>query len=224
MRGLVWIGLVAGCAAPGSELDEPQDAIDSGEPGKEDSTCSLARCGAPDAPNILFPGNPVCSGGGCERHLASAELYIPPRGGRPWGDTFALGTDAPVTLAGFSSGRIALLRRLGLVGDGEHAVLLDPSWPDGERDFLGRGPERGEDIVRAWLAADPARTFTLVYSTRSVGWEGYAALVVDGDVGAQVRVCTVDAPHLRVPRVEGIEQALVDPVGWLEAGACRAPE
>ena len=197
--------------------DEPQDATEGG--GKSDAAaCALETCGDPLAPHILFPGNPVC-GDGCERHLAGDGLYIPLTGGKPWGDTFELGTSSPVTLSGYSSGRIALLRRLGLIGDGEHAVMLDPSWPDGARDFLGTGPVLGEDIVHEWLLADPARTFTLIYSTRSTGWSNYAALL-ESDVGAQVKVCSVTEPHLRVPRVSGIHDALVDPVGW-DNGRCR---
>ena len=112
-----------------------------------------------------------------------------------------------------------MLRRLALIGDGAHAVLLDPSYPDGLRDFTGRGPERGEDIVKAWLVADPVRTFLLVYSTRSIGWSGYAALQTS-EVAAQVKVCAVDAPHLQVPAVPHVHDALVDPDGW-DNGRCR---
>jgi len=212
-------GLV-GCAEATGDLDEPQDA--EPEAGKLDlagATCARLRCGDPAAPNILFPGNPACSGGGCERALAGADLYIPPRNGLPWQDTYALGTRSPDTLSGYSSGRIALLRRLALVGDGAHAVMLDPSWPDGLRDFAGRGPERGEDLVRAWLEADPARTFLLIYSTRSIGWSGYAALA-DSDVGARVKVCAVDKPHLLVPTVPHVHDALVDPDAW-DNGTCH---
>jgi hypothetical protein len=216
----LFAGMVAGCAeAPGVDLDEPQDAEPSGKADGSMQSCGRVRCGNPEAVNLLFPGNPACGGGGCERGLAGDDLYIPPRNGQPWGDTYLLGTEAPETLAGYSSGRIALLRRLALVGDGEHAVLLDPSWPDGLRDFLGRGPERGEDIVAAWLEADPARTFLLIYSRRSTGWSGYAALQSTA-VGARVRVCAVDPPHLRVPTVARLHDALVDPVTW-DNGTCR---
>ncbi|MCW5808846.1 MAG: hypothetical protein KIT31_41225 [Deltaproteobacteria bacterium] len=211
---------VASCATTDDDLDEPQDALpgdDAGD-GKADGACSLRTCGDPKAAAVLYPGNPAC-GGGCERNLAAGDLYIPPRNGRPWGDTYRLAPEASV-LSGYSSGRIALLRRLALVGDGEHAILLDPSWPDGKRDFAGRGPERGEDIVRTWLLADPARTFTLIYSTRSIGWSNYAALVDDADVGAQVVACAVDVPHLNVPRVPDLHDALVDPASW-DNGRCR---
>lgn len=212
------VGL-AGCAAAGG-LDEPQDA--DPETGRiVTQTCETVRCGDPGAPNILFPGNPACSGGsggGCERELASDVLFIPPRNGQPWGDTYALGTPSPYTVSGYSAGRIALLRRLALIGDGVHAVLLDPSWPDGARDFAGRGPERGEDIVAAWLRADPGRTFVLIYSTRSTGWSEYAALQTR-DVGPRVKVCAVDEPHLRVPSVPDVGDALVDPDAW-DNGRC----
>jgi hypothetical protein len=219
-----WLGLIlsiSACTDSTVGLDEPQDATEGlDNNGKADGVmCSLARCGDPDAPNILFPGNPGCFGGGCERRLAGAELYVPPTNGKPWGDTYLLGTDTPHTLSGYSSGRIALLRRLALVGDGEHAVMVDPSWPDGERDFAGRGPERGEDIVRDWLLLDPARTFTLIYSTRSTGWQDYAALRTS-DVGAQVKVCSTRLPHLLVPTEPDLQSALVDPVEW-DNGTCQ---
>lgn len=206
---------MAGCGVAGEAADEPQDAVETGTVAQ---SCRTVRCGDPDAPAILFPGNPACGGRGCERGLAGDDLYIPPRNGAPWGDTYALGTWAPDTIAGYSSGRIALLRRLALIGDGRHAVLLDPSWNDGARDFVGRGPERGEELVAAWLADDPERPFLLIYSTRSVGWAGYAALQVR-EIGAQVKVCAVDAPHLQVPAVPGLRDALVDPDGW-DNGTC----
>jgi hypothetical protein len=211
--------LLGACASPGIDLDAPQDAVDDG--GKADGSsqsCTKVHCGNPDAPNILFPGNPACPNG-CERNLAADDLYIPPTNGHPWGDTYELGTNDPTTLSGYSSGRIALLRRLALVGDGAHAVMLDPSWEDGARDFTGNGPQYGADIVRAWLDADPSRTFLLIYSTRSVGWSSYAALR-DGDDGARVKVCSVDQPHLLVPTVPHVHDALVDPDAW-DNGRCR---
>jgi hypothetical protein len=211
-------GLVGCAGAIDGGLDEPQDATPEAK-ALAAASCATVRCGDPDAPNILFPGNPACPGGGCERGLASDALYIPPRNGQPWGDTYALGTASPDTLSGYSSGRIALLRRLALIGDGAHAVLLDPSWPDGLRDFADRGPERGEDIVAAWLRADPDRTFLLIYSTRSTGWSAYAALQ-HGELGARIKVCAVDAPHLLVPTVPDLRDALVDPDAW-DNGTCR---
>jgi hypothetical protein len=222
IRQVVVATAMAGCAsAPdvGDDLDQAQDAEPTGKADAAAQTCARVRCGDPGALNILFPGNPACSGAGCERGLADDELYIPPRNGAPWGDTYELGSMAPDTLSGYSSGRIALLRRLALVGDGVHAVMVDPSWPDGLRDFTGRGPERGEDIVKAWLTDVPARTFLLIYSRRSTGWSGYAALQAS-EVGARVKVCAVDTPHLRVPTVPHLHDALVDPVSW-DNGACR---
>lgn len=222
MRGMpiaIAAGL-AGCAhGVGGDLDQPQDAEpEAGAIAAARASCANIRCGNPDAANLLFPGNPACNGGGCERGLAAEDLYIPPRNGEPWQDTYALGTSSPVTLSGYSSGRIALLRRLALIGDGAHAVMVDPSWPDGLRDFTGRGPERGDDIVRTWLLGDPARTFLLIYSTRSEGWSDYAALR-DSDVGARVKVCAVDRPHLLVPTVPDLHAALVDPEAW-DNGTC----
>jgi hypothetical protein len=217
----VGLGMVVGCAeAPALDLDEPQDAEPSdGKADASGESCASVRCGNPDARNLLFPGNPACSGRGCERNLAGDALYVPPRNGRPWGDTYELGTTSPDTLSGYSSGRIALLRRLALIGDGAHAVMLDPSWPDGLRDFAGRGRERGEDIVREWLLEDPDRTFLLIYSRRSTGWSDYAALL-QSEVGDRVKVCSVDVPHLQVPTVPYLHDALVDPDGWYN-GTCQ---
>jgi hypothetical protein len=208
MRWLL-ICCLAGFSDSTSHLDGSQDDV---------AACSRERCGDPEAPSILYPGDAACDGDGCERALAGREVYVPPRNGRPWGDTYLLGTGEPLVIAGYSSGRIALLRRLALVGDGRHAVMLDPLWPDGERDFLGRGPERGEELVRAWLRADPRRTFLLIYSAGSAGWYGYAALQ-QTDVGARVKVCSLEEPHLLVPAAAGIRDALVDPEGW-DNGAC----
>lgn len=215
----VVVGLAA-CSGSSIDWDEPQDA-DEAE-SKADTftqTCSAkVKCGNPDADAILFPGNIGCTNG-CERVLAADDLYIPPRNSKPWGDTHELGVMPARVLSGYSSGRIALLRRLGLDGDGEHAVMLDPSWNDGARDFLGRGPERGEDIVEAWLLDDPYRTFTIIYSTRSVGWANYVALQKRESVGDRVKVCRVSEPHLLVPTARGIHDALVDPVEW-DNGTC----
>jgi len=221
LRIMAMTSVVAGCAqgaGPSGDLDQPQDAVQSGTIGPAQS-CTSVRCGNPDAANILFPGNPACDGGGCERGLAGDELYIPPRNGQPFGDTYELGTQAPDTLSGYSSGRIALLRRLALVGDGLHAVMLDPSYPDGLRDFTGQGPQRGEDIVKAWLDGDPSRTFLLIYSTRSTGWSNYAALQTS-EVGDRVKVCDVDLPHLLVPTAPDLQAALIDPETW-DNGTCR---
>ena len=217
-RPLAIAAFVSACATS-IDYDEPQDA----EPGDDKAdaqsqSCTKVRCGNPEATALLFPGNLGCTTG-CERNLASDDVDVPPRNGKPWGDTYTLGTDAPITIAGYSSGRIALLRRLAFVNDGEHAVMLDPSWVDGARDFLGRGPERGEDIVAAWLEADPYRTFTLIYSTRSVGWSNYAALQARLAVGDRVKVCRVGEPHLLVPRAVGMHEAIVDPIFW-DNGTC----
>ena len=215
----VVVGLAA-CSSSSIDLDEAQDADEAESKADAFSqVCSkTVKCGNEDADAILFPGNPACPNG-CERGLAGDDLYIPPRNGKPFGDTHELGTLPARVLSGYSSGRIALLRRLELDGDGEHAVMLDPSWPDGARDFTGAGPEKGEDIVANWLEADSERTFTIIYSTRSVGWSNYVALQKNASVGDRVKVCHVSVPHLLVPAVKGIHDALVDPDAW-DNGTC----
>jgi hypothetical protein len=211
---MILISVAAACGEAPSQAAAPIK-----DPSGDEPRCARARCGDPDARNILFPGNPACGDRACERGLADKNVYIPPRNGEPWGDTHELGTDGAHTLAGYSSGRIALLRRLALIGDGKHAVMIDPSADDGRRDFTGRGPERGEDIVRAWLREDRNRTFLLIYSPHSTGWSRYAALQTT-DVGERVKVCTVDAPHLDIPSLPGLRDALVNPKAW-DNGTCR---
>jgi|GEM_PF-2776612 len=215
--------LAGGCVASpddADDLDGPQDAVEGTGKADGDACPANLRCGDPDAATILFPGNPGCAGGkGCERVLAGDDIYIPPTNGKPWGDTYSFGTYWPDVIAGYSSGRHAMLRRLAFYDDGMHAVLLDPSWEDGARDFLGDGPRRGEDIVHDWLANDPDRTFLLVYSTKSVGWKAYAALQ-STDVGDRVRVCSVTVVHGQVPSVPRMHDALVDPDQW-DNGRCR---
>ena len=66
---------------------------------------------------------------------------------------------------------------------------------------------------------DPVRTFLLIYSRRSTGWSGYAALQTT-EVGARVRVCAVDQPHLLVPAVAHLRDALIDPMSW-DNGTCH---
>ena len=213
VRSATLLVLVGACATSDvtGGLDEPQDATEG--LGKGDAP-ACSTCGDAEAPNILFPGNPAC-GGPCERkYLAGDDLYVPPANGKPWGETYLLGTMEPDVITGYSSGRIALLRRLALVGDGAHAVMLDPSWEDGKRDFAGRGPEYGDQIVKDWLVADPSRTFLLIYSTTSTGWARYKALADDPDVAAQVSTCLVARPHLALPQTPHLHDALVDPVDW----------
>lgn len=212
---------LAGCAAGADlDLDEPQDA-EPGDDSKSDAprqTCKTVRCGNPEADVILFPGNLGCTTG-CERNLASNDVYVPPTNSRPWGDTFEEGTWPARVLAGYSSGRIALLRRLAFFDDGEHAIMLDPSWEDGARDFLGDGPVRGATIVADWLRSDESRLFTLIYSKRSVGWSSYVALQTT-DVGDRVRVCAVTEAHMLVPKVRDLQIALADPLAW-DNGTCK---
>ena len=85
------VGLAA-CSGSSLDLDEPQDA-DEAE-SKADmfrQVCSkTVKCGDPQADAILFPGNPACPNG-CERGLAGDDVYIPPRNGKPFGDTHSLG-------------------------------------------------------------------------------------------------------------------------------------
>ncbi len=177
------------------------------------------RAAPPLIPHILYPGDAAC-GGGCEGPMQDPAIFIPNRNGQPWGDTYKLGSDGQKNLAGYSSGRIALLRRLALRNDGEWAILIDPSWNDGYRDFLTNGQlVTGESLVKNWLLNDQHRKFLLVYSTLSVGWSNYAALIKDSDVGSQVKVCFVHSSHLKVPAALGPE-AILDPEGF-DNGNCQ---
>lgn len=169
-----------------------------------------------DAPHILFPGDPAC-GGPCEASLANDQLFIPATNGQPWGNTYALGNTDADSAAGYSSGRIALLRRLALAPTSQRVgVLLDPSWADGTRTFTTT-PTTGPALVTTWLEGDPNRRFVLIYSTLSTGWKEYAALQ-QGPDGDRVRVCHVSVQHLDVPRTV-TRDALISPETW-DNGTC----
>lgn len=188
------------------------------EPAEEDDgTTQSSALGDARADAILFPGDPAC-GGGCESSLASSALYIPPRGGKPWGDTYALGNADARSIGGYSSGRIALLRRLALSpGRARWAVMLDPSWADGTRNFAGT-QTTGPAIVASWLRGDRARRFMLVYATGSAGWREYAALADERDLAGRVKICSVSVAHFEVPGEVGAG-AIIDPESW-DNGRC----
>jgi hypothetical protein len=134
-----------------------------------------------------------------------------------WSDDLArIDARATDVLAGYSAGRIPVLRRLDAgVAIEKTVVLLDPSWVDGRR-FAGK---TGPEIVEAWLNADRARRFVLVYSPSSVGHREYASLATLEHIGTQVMVCKLDGQHLDLPRLAGPELLLsIDQ--WL-ATRCR---
>ena len=56
-----------------------------------------------------------------------------------------------------------------------------------------------------------------IYAWETLSVEAYPDL---GDVAAQVTVCSVDLPHLRVPRADNLHAALVDPTSW-DNGTCH---
>jgi hypothetical protein len=153
--------------------------------------------------HILYPGDAAC-GGGCEKGMAHPDIEIPPRNGQPWGDTYRIGSDQQQHIAGYSSGRIALLRRLGLRNNGKWAIMIDPSWEDNARDFLGNGQlVTGDQIIKTWLQGDNSRRFLLLYSTSSAGWQRYQKLQTDPSVGNRVKVCSVPYQHLDIPMKVG---------------------
>lgn len=168
--------------------------------------------------HILYPGDAAC-GGGCERGMTHPEIEIPQRNGLPWGDTYMIGANNQQHLAGYSSGRIALLRRLGLRKNGKWAIMIDPSWEDNARDFLSNGQLlTGDQIVKTWLQGDNSRRFLLLYSTSSAGWQRYQSLRTDPSVGNRVKVCSVPYPHLEIPRKVG-PTLILDPAGF-KMGTC----
>jgi hypothetical protein len=207
MRRLL-VGGIALVLAACASAPESGDSADTSEAATAPANAS--------ASHILFPGDPAC-GGPCEAFLANNDLFIPPTNGNPWGNTYALGSTTADSAAGYSSGRIALLRRLALAPTAQRVgVLLDPSWADGTRAFTTT-PSTGPDLVTAWLDGDPDRKFVLIYSTLSTGWKEYAALQ-SGPNGARVRVCHVSVQHLDVPRTVG-RDALTAPETW-DNGTC----
>ncbi len=200
LLGIAGLLVVAGCAVENGEE----------EPGRTESGVTSVS-GSETSDHILYPGDPAC-GGPCETSVASPDLFIPATNGRPWGDTYTLGKSKVDSAGGYSSGRIALLRRLALNPDGQRvALLLDPSWPDGERNFAG-SVTTGPSIVKSWLAGDPRRKLVLIHSTTSVGWREYDALRFS-EVGDRVRVCAVVAGHLDVPETVGTA-GIIAPDTW----------
>lgn len=194
----------------------------AGESDGEEAGASGSALGFEQAPNILFPGDPACSGLGCEAALASSSLFIPDRSGSPWGDTYALGVAEAQSVGGFSSGRIALLRRLMFQPNGQKwAVMLDPSWEDGARDFARDGKyvsTTGAAIVTAWLRGDPARQFMILSNPDLDGEESYVALQGVADIGARVKVCTAKIAHRDFPVAVGAA-AITSPATW-DNGTC----
>lgn len=192
------------------------------EAGDDEAEASSSALGFAQAPNILFPGDPACNGGGCEAALASSNLFIPDRSGQPWGDTYAMGVAEAQSVGGFSSGRIALLRRLMYQPNGQKwAVMLDPSYEDGARDFARDGKyvsTTGAAIVTAWLRGDPSRQFMILFNPALEGEDSYVALQGVADIGARVKVCTAQVGHLQFPVAVGAE-AITSPATW-DNGTC----
>ncbi len=173
----------------------------------------------PAPSHILYPGDKACEEKGCELPwMSHPEIEIPAKNGIPWGNTYLIGADTQKNLAAYSSGRIALLRRLGLRNNGEWAILIDPSYEDNARDFLGTGSVTGDSIVKTWLLNSPDRHFLLVYSTWSGGWKRYAKLKDDKEVGSRVKVCQISIVHKEIPKALG-PQVVLDPAGF-STGTC----
>jgi hypothetical protein len=206
--GLVaFIALLAGCAAEtdGSDLDPGDPDEESGSSSSAQTTATCA--GSDDA--LFFHGmhgygRELGGGGICAPRLENAGAN------GFWSAAAFMKAPGAEVVGGYSAGRIPLVRRLASGRGMERtAVLLDGSWADGAR-FEGR---TGPAIVKAWLEADPSRTFVLVYIPSSAGWREYQALA-SGPVASQVKVCAIRTTHLELPRVAG-PKLMLDPEGWL---------
>ncbi len=197
---------LAGCAA---DTDGASD-LDPGDPDEETSASAQTTRTCASTDDALFfhgmhgYGRDLGGGGVCAPRLENTGAN-----GFWSGAAFTSAPGAEV-VGGYSAGRIPLIRRLAADRGRERtAVLLDGSWSDGAR-FEGK---TGPAIVEAWLAADPSRTFVLVYIPSSAGWREYAALA-SGPAASQVKVCAVRTGHLELPRVVG-SSLLRAPSSWL---------
>lgn len=214
-RFVVLLFAFAACAHAGTSLVATTSRAAELEPPDAGSPAETGPCAADDA--VLYfhgrgrQGLEVASEGICAPRLEDD--------GAPgfWADETAL-VSAPgaAVVAGFSAGRIPLLRRLKDGSSGERvAALIDPSWADGPRFDGATGP----DIVARWLEADDARAFVLIYSPDAAGHAEYRVLA-DGPLSARIRVCAVPVPHAEVPAAVG-SAFLRDPLAWI-ASACPA--
>lgn len=201
------VGLVtfvlAGCS--GTSTDDESS-------GASDDALSAQSCADADTA-VFFHGM-----GGAGRELTTDGLCLPRMTDAQFQSSIAL-IDAPsaTTMAGYSAGRLSLLKRMGS-GNGNEttAIMLDPSWPDGAR-FDGK---TGPQVVAKWLAGDTARRFVFLYSTSSTGWKEYTALQ-DGAYADRVRVCVLHGDHLSLPKKVGAKLFL-DTDRWLDE-KCVAP-
>jgi len=197
------VGLV-GCSGATSD--------DGSASGTSDDALSGQSC-ADDDSALFFHGM-----GGAGREIATAGLCLPKMTDAQFQSSVAL-IDAPnaTTMAGYSAGRLSLLKRMGSgPGTETTAIMLDPSWPDGAR-FNGK---TGPQVVSKWLAGDTARRFIFLYSTSSTGWKEYMSLQ-EGPYADRVRVCVLHGDHLSLPKKVGAKLFL-DTDRWLDE-KCVAP-
>ena len=105
-----------------------------------------------------------------------------------------LGARQAAVVAGYSLGRVPVLRLMAANAPGmSRAVLVDPTY-DGSR-ALGWGV--GGGIARAWLDADPERSLLMVYGdvTRSV--DGETSYVRELGAHPRASLCYVRGDHAR---------------------------
>ena len=194
------------------------------------SGSTVGPCGT-DSAAVFFHG----LGGAGRDVMSTPHVCVPSIGNDEFATTDTTPGYAPEAekmhvVAGFSAGRIPLIRRLEqdtrLHGTSlTYAVLLDPSWADGSiyrkytadcSRYLRTGPE----IVAEWLATDVSRHFILAYLS-DAGSSEYSALAESktkdtAGLPIAARVCVVKvaaSDHLGVPRALG-NSILTDPAGW----------
>ena len=218
----LWLPLVAAASLSVGCLGAPDATDDDGlDPGEPTSVDALSDAKCDDASAALFFhgmhgfGRNLGGQGVCAPKMANTG----PTGF--WSDVAFVAAPASKVVAGYSAGRIPMLRRLARVNDEgmsateTTAVMLDGSWADGPRFDGATGPS----IVEAWLAGDPSRRFVLVYLRSSQGWKEYAALA-DGPLADRVTTCEARGTHADLPTLVG-RNLVRDPAGWL---AQRCPD
>jgi hypothetical protein len=126
--------------------------------------------------------------------LSDAQIQAEP----PSAVTTFLGTKSDALVAGYSLGRIPVLRLMAAEARGMlRVVMIDPTY-DSAHGLGGSGISGG--IAKTWLDGDPARSLMLVYgdSTRSLG--GEKSYVRELEDHPRASLCYVRGDHERFRR------------------------
>jgi hypothetical protein len=190
LASLALLGLaLGGCAAP-------TDATD-GDPNASATEAASAHDGFVyfhGMSHLGFSHDALRAGLGTQSLLAPSLSDAQLQADAPPLVTQYLGARSDAVVAGYSLGRVAVLRLMMANAPGmRRAVLVDPTY-DYARAF---GSGIGGGIARAWLDADPKRSLLFVYGdvTRSLDGEASYAHELAGHPRASL--CYVPGDHER---------------------------